>query len=551
MVRSIKPVLVMLGLSIALTVIGQAQTITFVQIEIPNLREASPGDSPESERYVRNLSALSAAVLETNRTALHRPLDFVLLSGGGESLPPDAKVAANSLAPLLAGLSTPTVLLAFDSPASAPTDWPSTLLKELGSKMPGRIVDIRSKSVPRNGIDLTYVNSAAVISGKGAQGNAEMTRLGALLATNVPVVLFASSMTSPSATSAGNFWSLAGVEKTEWNALLRTPNLLAVFANEGCHPAAVIPDVSTKKLEFDSPVDRHIVHPLPSLEEPYDQTGSSRGILLVSLNAAGRVETKPIPLVNRFSEDPRDLQDVLIQAQVNEKNEEYAAAYNFYGGALKSKDPDVRTAAEAGLHRTDDKLQGFWERLRRDSVAVEWIWKHRIDLAIAAFLVAISLVWLIFRYRRRAIPAFCTPSKLNDGAPSELFELCIHRETKGIRDIWHAAQTPLKAGPDLGVDLSLGADVPGQVLEALPKLIGDESTSTLKLIFFFWRYFSWRVESSVYGSEENAAVYVRLCWGWVTRSSWVLPAIGKEPIGIRECAEKIAYNLSAEGMLKR
>ena len=311
---------------------------------------------------------------------------------------------------------------------------------------------------------------------------------------------------------------------------------------------SIFPTEASQKPDTGLLGERHIVYPLPTLEEPYDQQGLSHGIMLVSLNADGRIETRPILLFNRFSEEQRDLQDVLIQAEEDEKNKDYAAAYKKYGDALKSKDPDIRASADAGFHRDGAKLRGRWERLRRDSIAVDWLAKHWVDILGAGILAGILLCWQYFRYRRVDIPIFRSPTKLNDDAPAELFVLCIYREIKLIRDSWGAATSLKRTAIGL---LALGGDVPEEVLEDLPKLIGESSASAVKLVFFFWRYFSWHVESSVYGTEENAAVYVKVCWGWKTRASWVIPEVGKEPMGIRDCAAEIAYNLSAEGLLKR
>ena len=546
MVRWSKRIQALSVLSLTLTAFGRAQSTTLVQISVPNIRDASPGNAQDAERYVRNISSLSAAVLEVNRTSLRQPIDLVVICGNTDSMPQDPKIAADLLAGLLGGLSPNAIFLAFDHPASLDARWSSTFLTEIGSKLPDKkIIDFGTQVAPIRGIGVGYAHSVMLMSTESQQRDSELKRLAGLLASGPPTILFTTSANSSSSMTSGILWPLDGDDKTKWSKLLQTPKLLAVFVGIDRQTPAVFPTVVTQKTETGFFVERHIFYPLPSLEEPYDQTVLNRGIMLVSLNAEGRVETRPILLFNRFTEEQRDLQDVLIQAGISEKNREYATAFNLYGDALKSKDPEIRNSATAGLHRTDEELHGRWERLRRNSIALDWIAKHWVDISLVALLVGVALGWLYFR--NRSLPVFRSPVTLNDGAPSELFILCVFREIKEIRDVWQSAQSPKKTESGY---LSLGEDVPKELLEDLPKLIGENPASAVKVVFFFWRYFSWRVESSVYGTEENAAVYVRVCWGWKTKASWVVPDATNEPMGIRECAEKIAYNLSAEGVLK-
>jgi hypothetical protein len=553
-----------LVLSMALTVFGRSQSITFVHVQIPNVREASPTSTQDSERYVRNLSALCATVLEINRVSIHQPLDFVVMSGNTESMPQDPKVAADVLVRLLGGLSPNTVLFALDVPRSLNGQWPTVFFTELNSRLSNKkIVDLRSQPMLLHGINLADVNSVAMMSKQSAERDSELKRLAAILSTGPPAVFFATSTAPSASVMSGSLWPLAGAEKTNMSALLQNPKLLAAFVSVGQPASTLYPTLATQKTETGFLGERHIIYILPSLEEPYDQPGASHGIMLISLSPQGRVETRPISLFNRFSEEPRDLQDALIQAEVNEKDEEYATAYKLYADALKSKDTEIRSSAEAGLHRMDAKLQGYWERLQRDSVVVGWITKHWADISFAVPLIAAVLFWMGFRYRGRALPVFRAPKKLSDDAPAELFVLCIYRQMLEIRDTWRTAQNPknsdlvfsdvslVEEGLDVDTALSLGEDIPEKMLDELPKLVGENPASALKLVFFFWRFFSWHVESSVYGTEENAAVYVRVCWGWKTKATWALPAVGGEPMGIRECAAEIAYNISSEALLKR
>jgi hypothetical protein len=551
MIHQSKGALVLLGLSAALAAMGQAQTITCVQIHVPDIRQSKPGDTVDAARYVRSLSDLTAAVLETNTIALERPVDFVVLTGNSDSLPDDPTAAASAVAGPLAAVDINTIILAFDSGSSALSgSWRPAFARQLSAELPNKTIwDIHEQVIEVKGVKIGAFRAEAMKSSDLSRRNAELDRIQSDLAFGRSTILFASSSAPPDKVISGALWPLTGPYQVKWEELENDRRLIAVFVDQSRNALDVHPSASPLTPVQDSGFKRHIFYGLPSIGAPDSAPESSRGILLIALNGEGLIETRPIALSNRFDEEGRDLHGTLLQASLSEGDGDYENSYKLYGEALKSKDAGIRNAAEAGLRRVNGDLQEPWERWKRKSVVLDWIGSRWVDLCLGLALAILLSGRIAVRYFGRASPRFSMPVKLSQEAPAELFLLCVYRQMKEIRDTWRDAKTPLKSERDL--DISLAPDASNEVLEGLPKLIGETSTSTLKLIFFFWRYFAWRVESSVYGNEENAAVYVKLCWGWSTKASWIIPSAGEESTGIRECATEIAYNISSGDVIKR
>ncbi len=551
MVRWPRILVTSLGLLGPLVVVGHTQTIRSVQIQVPDIREPRAGDPRDNDRYVRNLSVLTAAILETNHIAREHPLDFVVLSGSAEVLPPDPKMAADIAGRFFATLDANRIVLALNPAARAPSGWRESFARQFASAMPGKeLKDIEGAVFSLNGITFTAVDSGALTSKNPTLSKAELDRVEAALNQAKAMILFAPSVATSSKVTAGSLWPLSAPDEKQWSNLLKNPHLAGIVVNGDGSPADVHPTALPPSGDKTTVVAQDVpVYRLPTLDKGNGKPDSPLALSVLVIDAAGRIETRPVFWTNGFSEDARDLDSTLIQAGVSEEDEDYEAAYKQYGEALKSKDAGVRNRAEAGLRRTNEKLQSPWEEWKRKSVIVGWVVKHERDIAIAILLGCGILIAVIVRYRRRSEANISVPTKLSEAAPAELFLLCIQREMRQIRDIWAAAGSPLKTKRNF--ELNPAPEKAEGILEDLPKLIGETPTSVVKVIFFFWRYFAWRVESSVFGTEEDSAVYVKLCWGWRTEASWLLPPVGGEPIGIRECASEIAYNLSSYRRIKR
>jgi hypothetical protein len=549
MVRWLRALVIFLILLDVHVLVGHAQTIRAVLIQVPDIREPRVGDAQDDARYVRSLSALTAAIVETNHIVKEHPLDFVILSGNADLLPSDPKHASEVAGRLFAALDVNRIILALDSTATTPSSWRGAFRSQFAIAIPGKeLEDIEEGVFSSHEIAFIAVDSRALTSKIPAVSKGELDRIEAALNQAKPTILFAPSVFAPSNATADSLWTLGAPDASRWQKLLKNPHLAGIVVPSDGSSADVHP-ISRTPADDERMVPKHDVpvYRLPTLGggEKFDL---QPGLAVLAVDVAGHIETRPVFWRNGFSDEARDLQGVLIMAGVSEGDKDYQAAYKQYGEALKSKDADVRSEAEAGLRRTNERLESPWEKWKRGSVVVGAVAERARDIAIGILLGCVVLIVGIARYRRRSEASISVSVKLSEAAPAELFVLCIQREMREIRTIWEAAGSPMKTSHELELDPA--ADKVENVLDDLPKLIGETPTSVLKLILFFWKYFAWRVESSVYGSEENSAVYVRLCWGWHTEASWILPR-GSEPIGIRECASEIAYNLSSYRRIKR
>jgi hypothetical protein len=545
--RILVSALVLLG---SLVLVGYTQTIRSVQIQMPDIREPRASDPRDNDRYVRNLSVLTAAILETNHIAREHPLDFVVLSGSTQVLPVDPTMAADLAGRFFATLDANRIVLALDMAPGVPSSWRETFARQLAAAMPGKeLKDIEGPVFSLNGITFTAVDSGALTSKNATLSKAELDRVDAALKHAKTLILFTQSVATSSKVTAGSLWALSAPDEVQWSNLLKNANLAGIMVSGEGSPADVHPTAIPKSADKMAATHNVPVYFLPTLDKGSGKPDSVRGLTILVMDAAGQIETRPLFWANGFSEEARDLQSTLIQASVSEGDEDYETAYKQYAEALKSKDAGVRSQAEAGLRRTNEKLQSPWEVWKRDSVIVGLVAKHAKDITIAVLLGCGILTVGIVRYRRRSEASLNVPTKLSEAAPAELFRLCILREMRGIREVWSVAGSTLKTKGEFELDPA--PEKAKGVLEDLPNLIGETPTSIVKSIFFFWRYFAWSVESSIYGTEQNCTVYVKLCWGWRTEASWVLPLAEGEPIGIRECASEIAYNLSSYSRIKK
>jgi hypothetical protein len=485
----------------------------------------------EGARYVDNATALGWAVMEANRIELQHRLDFAVIAFDFGVSKPEPHADALELARFARGL-TVTRLYILAGPCLRSQEVRrryGEFIAELRKALPHhQVLDFSGKTDRLNELTLVGLDVAALASNDNALRDGELSRVEKDTSDGQPALLFAYLESAPKdgKLDASSLWN-AG----RWSALSKKRNVSGVFLN-------VLSGVPQTGASFPSPGKKlpvSVVSVVPHLDAAADAPG--RGLLFARAGQDGHVEANPLWM--SVADEPVDQQTSLLEAGLKEQNGEYDAAYGFYKEALKSKDAHVRMQADAGLKRTNTALQGLWERWKSELAAVRWSSHHWREVVIVASLL---LCFVSFRLARKRVRVDMA-SKLGTDSPAELFMLHLIDAANIIHGVWSGMPAAITSNRGFDVNLSTEAgESIAKELEGL-KIPGVDLQAVLKWLLFLWRYPSWRLELSVFGTPVQTVVYARLRFAWYTKQVWMEPTSSTGPMSVQAAAWALVYDL--------
>jgi len=522
-----------------------SQSIGFVQFEAPGQAIQGPGTNVlDAAGLIENSYGLDWAVLESNRLELQHRLDFVVVTLDFAVFKPNPEAAAQEIATKLRGLNTNRVFLLAGPCLQTPEvrirygKFVAEVKKELPPPL-HTIVDLTGSSQAVG--DFTVIGLDSALLGLEGSRAKEISRVeSALHAAQVALILGSiESIPAGGKIEAKSLWKLP-----DWKRVTKNPKISGIFLSVlGKTPQIGPLFPSPKNRPGDSGHPSLFIAPRTSakIEAP------GRGLLFARAARDGQIIADPIWMRSAFEGDAQDLRSDVTQAELKEQNGEYLDAHNLYSSALKSKDAHVRTLAEAGLRRTDQALGSRWEILKAKSIAAGWLAAHWRDVLIAVIISALFALWR--RYRTFHNYVIGIPDKLSADAPVELFLFEFLDTAKMIRQTWKDVPMGLEAkNTKVAFSTMLGRDIASR-LDSL-KLAGVDVQAIVKWILVLWRYFSWKLELSVYGTPGQVIVYARLCWAWHTRREWIQPTSITGPMNVSVAASALAYDVMGVGVIR-
>jgi hypothetical protein len=340
-------------------------------------------------------------------------------------------------------------------------------------------------------------------------------------------------------------WNLDPVVATKWESIVKQPNVIAVFAGHFHDPRR---NIYMHDYSWDSSPpgrvegDKTWVAPPLAAKFQANSKPQARGFLIATVTAAGDTTAQPVWYSLAEAPDQLDKADKLREGDSQEQVNDYEKAATAYQQALSSRDSWIRSQAEAGLQRV---LKEANHRTWTGTIFLRFVNRWWRDVLIGATLLLLMLAWA---YLRRKPPRVITPTKWGADAPADLFLVWFLSEVHEIQATWANSPMTLETSHEMVLDLA--PDTAATIVTALPKLIGEVPAAALKILLAINRFFAWKIETAVYGTESDAAVYANLSWGWFTRRSWIVPAAGDPRIGVRECASRMAYNIVTSAIIR-
>jgi hypothetical protein len=490
------------------------RSIGFALFEVPSLRLDKPFTVREGARYVDHASTLGWAVLETNRLELQHRLDFAVLTMDLKAFTPDPKEAAAEVARLARGLTVKRIYL-----VAGPYLRSEEMRKRYALFVPAlrrslanhEVVDLSGKTDRRNEFTLIGLNTGALAT--DAEAGHELARVGRDMADRQTTVLFAviEKLPKDGKLEAGSLW--AG---KSWASIVKRPNLVAIFLS-------VLSGTPQTGPSFPAPgkkVPVSLVRVAPRLDPAGDDP--VRGLLYARAARDGNISAAPSWMA--APGEPIELENTMQEAVLKEGNGEYKAAFDLYEEALKSKDVHIRAGAGAGLRRTNEALQGNWERWKSELAVVRWEAPSvRVDMA----------------------------SKLGTEAPAEKFMMHIIDGANVIPAIWVGIpdRMPSSRGLDVELKTETGQNVVSE-LEGL-KIPGVDVQAIVKWLLFIWRYASWRLEMTVFGTAAQTGVYARLRFAWYTKRVYMEPVSTAGDMDVKTAAWTLICDLIVDGVALR
>lgn len=515
----------------AIRLVGQS--IGFVQMEAPGLWGDRAGSAiRDAAVYVDNASGLGWGVLEANRLELQHRMDFVVITLDFGAFKPDPQAAALELARLLRGLATRRIFIQAGPCLRSPEVRVRYgrfvgLLRQL---LPLHdVMDLSGQTYEVGDFTLIGVDSGYLESQDTERKSREFGRIAKSLGKSRDALLFTVLEKIPMDEKI----NLSTIYKDDrWRRSADDPKIAGVFVSvlgktPQTGPIFPVPGKTQAKAKL------HIV---PRLDATTDAPG--RGVLFVRAARDGKVSSDPLWMRPAWADEDADLRNLVIDAELRERNGDFDAAYKLYDGALKSKDPHVRATAEAGLRRTDEALQGTWEKWKAESVVARWLANHWRDFLVGLIAALAFAAGRAYFSRKRV--QLSIPNKLSTTAPAELFWFHFLDSMTAIRAIWSAV--PLGLPTPQGLSLDLAPSVGKTIAEDLAdvKLAGLDVGAFVKWFLVLWGYFSWRIEISVYGTEAQTIAYARLCWAFYTRRIWMKPTSSTGPLDVQSAAWALA-----------
>jgi hypothetical protein len=502
--------------------------IGFVQFEAPSLHIGGTTTAVrEAAQYVGDATTFGWSVLESNRIDLERHLDFAIIGLDFGRFDQEPRSAAAELASMIRGLTVTRVYVV--AGASLGSDKVRSryneFVTEFKTALPRhQVIDLSGKSDRLEEYTLVGLDVSALNSEDTRVRDNELSRVERDVASGHVVLLFA-CLSRPGADGkleATTLW-----KNPRWSAVAQNPNLRGIFVNI---IGAGTPSASANNTPLDS-----LLRGVPPLYLSSD--GLGRGLLSVRVALDGQVATVPrfMGTVGAQIEG----EGTLFEGALKEQNGDYEVAYGLYREALKSKDAVVRMQAEAGLRRTNSAKQGWWERWKSELLAVRWLSNHWVEAAVVALLLLAFLSIRLLQHRVRVEMA----SKLTPDSPAELFMLNFIDSANVIPTIWNGMPASIAASSGLDVALSneTGKAIAKELSEL--KIPGIDVQSFLKWVLFLWRYPSWRMELSVFGTPAQTVVYARLRFAWYTKQVWMQPTSSTGPLDVRASAWALVCDL--------
>ena len=510
--------LILASLVLPFTVAAQSGNVRFVQFGAPDLE--NPGKAPgvtEAARYLEKLTALGWAVLETNRLDLRNRLDFVVISMDAGASEADSASVAMEYARVFNALTVSRLYLLASKPLSQGNSRWMEFVSSLQSSLPSReVIDLSGTTVRSSGFTLVGLWSAASSSPSLPERKAELARITKNIVAGSPALIFASLPISPQNNNpeAPSLWPIP-----EWEGLIRKADVCGAFAFSASGLLRIPPSSPAK--------DRGSSTPRTYLAPGLSTDSGANGLLYVRAGRDCRVDAVPFWMGR---EDDFAGEGTLPEAGIKEQDGEYQAAYDLYKESMKSNDPDVRVRAEAGLRRTDEALQGFRERWKSEFPPAHWFSHHWREVSVAALLLAIYLAVTFTRQRARVEMA----AKLGEEAPAELFMLHFIDAGNVIHGIWAGTPGTIPE-PKSKVNVTFSTRSAEAIADGLKelKIPGVDLQGLFKWVPLVWRWMSWRLELSVYGTEAQTVVYARLRFAGRTHRTWMQPTSLSGPLDVR------------------
>lgn len=529
-------------------IVAQDSSIGFLDLEVPPLKIGKNTPIvPEAATYLGNSTAFGIALLEANRLEREHRVDFVVLSVDFVSFSADPPGAASELARTLHGLTVHRILvLAGPCLKSAATRKAyGQFIGFLKQDLPQHEVsDLTGQSLSAGAFTLIGLDTGILASSDPSIRDKELSRAAGAVTHSSAALLFASIESLPkSPLEARSLF-----DSPIWRKLPDEERVTGIFVS-------ALGDIPQNGPLFPAPgknPEESKLHITPRLASA--SKAPARGILFARAGRDARATSDPI-WISWNGPGLRDQENVLIEAELLEKNGEYAEAYKKYSDAIKSKDPHVQAFAEAGLRRTDKALQSSWEKWKAKSQLVRLaVERWRDALITIAFLIVAGLV-ILGRYYAHGPARIDVPKKLSEEAPAELFMFHVIdgvRTRRRASGVWRSLPAAAKTTEsEIDIDLAPEAaqsiaeelgevEVPGLDLKAVAKL--------LKWVLSVVNYFSWKVEISLWGTTSQCIVYARLRFGPFTRFAWMQPTSVTGPMKPSAAAWQLVCDVIDSGV---
>jgi hypothetical protein len=548
-------------------IVAQDRSIGFLDLEVPPLKiEKNSPIVPQAANYLDNATAFGISILEANRLEGEHRVDFIVLSVDFVPFGSDPAASASELARTLHGLTVHRILVlagpCLRSPATRKAY--GQFIAALKQNLPRHDVsDLTGQTLQAGDFTLVGLDTGILASSNPPDLDKEVSRAAGAVARGSAALLFASIESLPKTPLEAK--SL--FQSPAWPKLVAEERLAGIFVS-------ALGDVPQNGPLFPAPgkePEGGKLHITPRLSSA--AKAPARGLLFARAGRDARATSDPI-WISWNGPGLRDQENVLIEAQLLEKNGEYEEANKKYGAAIKSKDQHIQAFAEAGFRRTDEALQSWWEKWKAKSQFVRLAAERWRDALIAiAFLIVAGLLVFV-RYWAHGPARIELPKKLSVDAPAELFMFHVIDAVRTRRQssaAWRslAEETGTRefeitldlapgvaqniARPKIDVDVNFAPDaaqsiadelgeveVPGLDLKAVAKL--------LKWVLSVVNYFSWKVEVSLWGTESQCIAYARLRFGPVTEFAWMQPTSVTGPMTPSAAAWQLVCDVIDSGV---